>query len=162
MNEEYTKEILLSRLESYKAFHSSSILHKKIRRPNFPEDISENIVKNFLDFETTWKKETGDLYSEKIGKIEIKCFSSDGPISFGPKEEWEILYVLDAKNFKNNIFKIHQVDLSSKQFRNIQVSKSQTFGDQILQSRRPRICWQSLYAKIKNHVTSTKIFLASD
>ena len=78
MNKEYTKEILLSRLESYKKFHSSSSLHKKIRKPNFPEDISENIVKNFLEFETTWKEKTGDLFSKKFGKIEIKCFSSDG------------------------------------------------------------------------------------
>ena len=162
MNKEYTKEILLSRLESYKKFHSSSSLHKKIRKPNFPEDISENIVKNFLEFETTWKEKTGDLFSKKFGKIEIKCFSSDGPISFGPKEEWEILYVLDAKNFANNVFELHKVNLSSKQFRDIQVSKKQKFSDQILQSRRPRICWSSLYKKIENHVSSTKIFLAID
>jgi hypothetical protein len=33
-----------------------------------------------------------------------------------------------------------------------QVSKSQTFEDQTIQGRRPRITWNSLYPQIYDHV----------
>lgn len=159
----YTKEILISRLRSYKMFYNSAKLHKGIRKPNFPEDISENIVKFHLNYKTTWKSKTGgDLYSDRFGKIEIKCFSSDGPISFGPSERWNILYILDAREFQNDIFTIHKINLTSEGFKKVRVSKKQTFGEQILQKRRPRIPWKSLQNQITSHLESTKICLAND
>lgn len=157
----YTKEILVSRLNSYKIFYNSSKLHDKIRKPNFPEDISENIVKYFLNFNTTWKESPGDLNSDEFGKIEIKCFSSVGPISFGPSEKWNILCIVDARDFLNDNFIIHRVNLNSTQFGKIQVSKKQTYREQILQSRRPRICWSSLEKQIKNYIESVNICLAN-
>lgn len=147
---EYCKEILTCRLNSYIEYHNSSKLHEKIRKPNFPEDISENIVKLYVN-DCEWKQKSGDLYSEINGKIEVKCFSSHGPISFGPKESWDILFIVDATDFINS---------KSCDF-NIKISKSQTFLDQILEKRRPRICWKKLYPQIKDFSSFEKICLAN-
>lgn len=58
----YSFEILKERVKSYKAYSLSSKLHKSIRRSIFPEDVSENIVKFFLDGETITP---GDLIMER-------------------------------------------------------------------------------------------------
>ena len=157
----YTKNILINRLTSYKNFYNSSKLHKKIRKPNFPEDISENLVKITISEQCTWKEKSGDLYSEVLGKIEIKCFSSTGPISFGPCEKWDILYIVDASEFESDNFTIHKINMSSEEFGEIRISKSQLYKDQVNQKRRPRIVWKNLQKQISNHTTSEKICLAS-
>lgn len=156
----YCKEILTCRLNSYIEYHNSSKLHEKIRKPNFPEDISENIVKLYLLNDCEWKQKSGDLYSEINGKIEVKCFSSRGPISFGPKESWDILFIVDATDFINSKFVIHKINIKSCDF-DIKISKSQTFLDQILEKRRPRICWKKLYPQIKDFSSFEKICLAN-
>jgi hypothetical protein len=148
---EYSVEILNNRIKSYKAYSLSSKLHKSIRRANFPEDISENIVKFFLDCE---KIIPGDLYSVKYGKIEVKCFSSTGPISFGPRETWETLIVLDATNFLDDIYTVHVVSISSRDF-DVKINKKETYKDQVYQKRRPRISWKSLKTQV---ISQTKSF----
>jgi len=61
---------------------------------NFPSHISENIVKFALfkkyNIMPNWDTKTGDLDLFNL-KIEVKGFSSTGPSSFGPTEEWDIL-----------------------------------------------------------------------
>jgi hypothetical protein len=75
----YTKNILINRLTSYKNFYNSAKLHKKIRKPNFPEDISENLVKFTISENCAWKEKPGDLYSEVLGKImEARAEKIDG------------------------------------------------------------------------------------
>lgn len=147
----YSLEILYKRIKEYKSYSLSSQLHSSIRRPNFPEDISENIVKLYLNCK---KVSPGDLFSDKYGKIEVKCFSSSGPISFGPKENWDTLIILDATQFYNDVYTLHIINTSSKNF-NIKINKKETYQDQVLQKRRPRLSWQNLYKQIDCH---TKIF----
>ena len=129
-------------------------LNIKIRLPSIPEDISENIVKFIIhkngDKTSTWSCSTGDLYSEIEGKQECKCFTSNGPISFTPCSEWDIIYFLDSRDWLNNNFKLYKVNLkkSSEEWKNIPVNKTQTFQDQCNQGRRPRIEWDMLYKYI--------------
>ena len=104
---------------------NNSLQFKKIRNPNFPSEISENIVRLYLNkngLNCIWSKNGGDLLNIKNNiKIEVKAFTSSGPTSFGPKESWKELYVLDCTQFENNIFILYQIKLSnnSKKFRSI-------------------------------------------
>ena len=107
----------------------------KLRNPNFPSEISENIVRLIIYKKIgkmpKWKNtKKGDLYLENIGQIEIKAFSSDGPTSFGPKEAWKILYFIDCKEFMKKKFKVYEINLenTSDIFRNIKLTKKETFG----------------------------------
>lgn len=90
--------------------------YKKIRLPNYPSDISENIVKFVLlkkyKICGNWDTKSGDLYLlDKI--IEIKGFSSEGPSSFGPTEKWDWLYFIDCKDTLNKNFKVYEIKLSN-------------------------------------------------
>lgn len=160
--EKYTKEILLKRINAFKTFYNSCALHKDIRRPNFPEDISENIVRLSYFKDSKWKSGvSGDLVCDNFGKIEVKCVNSTGPISFGPTEKWDILCIVDARLFIENIFTIHKINIKNDDF-HIQVSKKQSYKDQVLQKRRPRICLKNLLVQIKDEdISSEKIILPS-
>jgi hypothetical protein len=134
----------------------------KIRYPSLPEHISENIVKFILqnklqDTTCSWNCK-GDLQSEREGKQECKCFTSDGPPSFTPSSAWDVIYFLDARDWLNDHFILHRVPLkrTSDEWKSIKVSKAQTFEDQCKQGRRPRITWEALSPQIATHVT--KIF----
>jgi hypothetical protein len=151
----YTKEILRTRINNFKEFYESATLHPKIRKPNFPEDISENIVKFYIGT-CEWNKKAGDLTKNDNKKIEVKCVNSSGPISFGPKEYWDELYIVDAKLFKKDIYTIHKININSKNF-NPKISKTQTFKNQVFEKRRPRIRLDTLLDQISS--TSENIFL---
>lgn len=111
---------------------------KKIRRPNFPEVVSEHLVHFLLKEKSTWDTPVGDLLGNNGEKIEVKCSSSDGPLSFGPTQEWDILYCVDARNYENNQFKIFKIT-SKDSFLNVNVNQKEKMIDQIKQKRRPRI-----------------------
>lgn len=136
-----------------------------IRHQNTPEDITENIAKIIIrkfenDNSCVWCKGvdkkhglTGDLYSNKYDKnapIEIKSFTSDGPSQFGPKKKFGVLYFLDLRKWLDDEIVLWKVNLTdtSNEFRNIKVNKTQTMGEQLLENRRPRITWDSLYPQI--------------
>ena len=80
-------------MEAHKVYCSTikklneKLSKRKIRNPNFPSEISENIVriilKNKCGIDTTW--DSPDL-RHNGKKIEVKAFSSKGPTSFGPTE----------------------------------------------------------------------------
>lgn len=100
---------------------------KKIRNENFPSEISENIAKFAIakkyKIMPCWDTSTGDLdFMDK--KLEIKGFSSNGPSSFGPTEKWDMLYFVDAINFKEKNFKVWEIKLSntSEKWRNLVIS----------------------------------------
>jgi hypothetical protein len=129
----------------------------KIRLPCIPEHISENLIK-FMVYKSekikcNWNCK-GDLITNKY-IIECKCITSDGPISFGPCEKWNFLYVLDGRKWiETGIFKLYKINLTndSHEWKNIKVNKTQTFSDQCKQKRRPRIKWNALKKQIKMHI----------
>jgi hypothetical protein len=159
----YTKDLLKEQYALHKAYYNSrknttKKIGVKVRLPFIPEDISENIVKFILrnklnDTTSTWDCIKGDLQSKKEGKQECKCFTSDAPISFTPSSEWDVIYFLDARNWLNNKFILYRVLLkrTSSEWKNIKISKTQSFEDQIKQSRRPRIIWEYLQPQISSY-----------
>jgi len=162
INDSYTENILQ---EHYSAFRTYVIainkineklnLSKKIRACNFPEGLSENIVKfiihNKLNDKTTiWDCKSGDLYSQIEKKLEVKCFASDAPISFSPNSNWSVIYFLDARKLFDNYIVLYRCSLipTSDKWKQIKFNKNETFEDQIKLNRRPRIIWKSLYKNI--------------
>tara|TARA_Y100001980_G_C14549260_1_gene331023 strand:- start:670 stop:1299 length:630 start_codon:yes stop_codon:yes gene_type:complete len=157
----YDEELLKERFNIHKSYILSSMnVSKKtgitIRLPGIPEDISENFIKmiihnKFNDKTCVWNCK-GDLESQKEGKQECKCFTSDAPISFTPSSNWDVIYFLDARNWLHDKFILYKVSLirTSEKWKNIKMNKTQTFEDQCKQGRRPRICWKSLYSMIES------------
>jgi hypothetical protein len=156
----YTKDILIEQYNLHKAYvegRKASALKLKItiRLPNIPEDISENLIKFIIhklgDKTSDWSCSKGDLFSKVEGIQECKCFTSDGPLSFSPKTDWNAIYFLDARRWLSNQFKLYKISLkkSDPKWLNIQVSKTQTFEDQMKQGRRPRIGWNNLVPQIE-------------
>lgn len=132
----------------------------KVRLPSIPEDISENIVKFILhhklrDPTSRWDCGKGDLHSQIEGRQECKCFTSDGPLSFTPTSEWDVIYFLDARDWLSDRLVLHRIRLkrTSDEWMRIQVSKTQTFADQTLQGRRPRINWNDLQKQVAPYCT---------
>lgn len=173
--DDYTESVLRECL----SVHKDYVLKRKeikartgldIRLANMPEDISENISKFIIRFHvgdvtSQWTKaikgKAGDLTSCVEKTQEVKCFTSDGPPSFGPNEKWDVIYFLDARKWLEDRFVLWRVPLSnaSAEWKAIKMSKTQTAEDQNEQGRRPRITWDSLYPQIKDY--TTKIFEGS-
>jgi hypothetical protein len=166
-NDNYTKEVLMEQYYLHKNYVKNRIettkkLGVKVRLPSIPEDISENIIKFILhsklnDISSRWNC-SGDLISEKEGKQECKCFTSDGPASFTPSSEWNIIYFLDARDWLNDKFVLFRIPLkrSSDEWKNIKVNKNQTFEDQCKQGRRPRLTWDAL--EIQLNIFCEKVY----
>jgi hypothetical protein len=161
----YTPEVLREQYSTHKQYviartESTKKTGVKVRLPSIPEDISENFLKfvihNHLgDTTSRWDCNNGDLLSEKEGKEESKCFTSDGPPSFTPSSEWNVIYFIDAREWLSDKFVVYRIPLkrTSDEWKNIKISKTQTFEDQIKQGRRPRIPWTKLYPQIASHCT---------
>jgi hypothetical protein len=129
------------------------------RLPSIPEDITENLIKFALhvrhDPTSQWgTKHAGDLFSLKEGKQECKCFTSVGPISFTPSSDWDVIYFLDATGWLNDQFLLYRAPLrmSSREWKAIKINKTQTYGDQSEQGRRPRIGWSQLHPQLSPHL----------
>ncbi len=126
-------------------------LQKKIRMSNFPSEISEIIVKYIIESiynrPINWMTKSGDL-SDNNQKLEVKCFSSTGPSSFGPTECWHKLYFLDATDYMNYNFKCYEINLSNVEFGFVKVSLNQTYFEQCQEKRRPRLCFSQLKAQL--------------
>ena len=163
MNEErYTMELLTEQFNLHTMYVKGRIdttkkTGVKVRLPSIPEDISENIVKFIIhnklgDKTSRWDCKKGDLHSQIEGTQECKCFTSDGPLSFTPSSDWDVIYFLDAREWLKKHFKLYKVSLkrTSTEWKNIKVNKSQTFDDQAKQGRRPRITWDSLKPQIES------------
>ena len=130
--------------------------------PNFPSEISENIVKYAFykkyKFYPQWNIKSGDLIVPIKNNniiIKVKSFSSLGPSSFGPNEKWDILYFVYAINYIKQKFIIYEIKLSnsSEIFSNIKINKNETYKFQCLQKRRPRINFYNLFPQIKKYTT---------
>jgi hypothetical protein len=145
--------IFLDKHKEYVSFLIQSKL--KIRLPNFPEHISESIIKFVIHYRgdvSTSKMMSGDLNSVTDGKQECKSFMSNGPISFSPTAEWNIIYFLDAREWIKDRYIVFRVNLSnrSEHWKKIKVNRTQTFEAQCIQKRRPRITWKFLYPQIQD------------
>jgi hypothetical protein len=162
-DDSYTCELLKEQYAMHKAYVVGRIkttknIGIKVRLPCIPEDISENLMKYIIqnklhDKTSRWDCKEGDLLSQKEGKQECKCFTSDGPLSFTPSSEWNVIYFLDARDWLNDNFALYRIPLTrtSPEWKNIKVSKTQTFEDQTKQGRRPRITWESLKPQIDDY-----------
>ncbi len=163
LSDNYTENILK---EQY-LLHQTYVINRKkysklvgitIRLPSIPEDISENIIKfiirNKMGKMSTWNCSTGDLYSHDEGKQECKCFTSNGPLSFTPTSHWDVIYFLDARKWLENKFVLYRIELTktSDQWKNIMVNKKQSFHDQCLQCRRPRLVWSLIYSQLESYI----------
>lgn len=160
LNDNYTFEILDKCIDKYiddLQFNSeinARMSKKKRRNENFPSDISENIAK-FAVFKKyhvmpCWDTHKGDIAIDKIGlfkQLEIKGFMSSGPASFGPKEAWDILYFVDARDIYNKNFKVYEVKMTNKNeiFRNIKISKTENYGIIADSGRRPRGSFDTVF-----------------
>lgn len=160
----YTEELLKEQYSMHKSYVNGRInttikIGVKVRLPSIPEDISENIIKYIIrnklhDTTTRWDCKNGDLQSQKEGTQECKCFTSDGPPSFTPSSDWDVIYFLDARKWLfNDKFILYRIPLkrTSTEWKNIKVNKNQTFEDQTKQGRRPRITWESLQSQIQTY-----------
>lgn len=145
------KQYLQNYLEQCKIIEGINCSKRRVRRPNFPEVISEHIVYYYLvknepgDF--AWDIQSGDLTRELDGnvlKIEVKCTSSDGPLSFGPTQHWDELFFVDASRFEKSSFTIYKVNCNKEHFHGLKVNNEQTIGEQSDQMRRPRISFVKL------------------
>lgn len=140
---------------------NKKLKRKKIRLSNFPSHVSENIVKfvikHVYGFMPKWDIKCGDL---SIGHLRIEVKGSlnleNGPSSFGPSEKWNIIYFVDGTENHLKKYKVYEINLSNKseEWKNIRVNKTQTFYDQCIQKRRPRINFK----KIQDQVECRLIF----
>ena len=130
----------------------------KIRRPNFPSEISENIVKYAINKKykimPVWKLNGGDL-TIMNKKIEVKGFSKlEPPSSFGPTEKWDTLYFVDCCNYIKKHFQVYEIKLNnnSKIFRSLQINykKRETFENQCNDGKRPRISFLKIQQQLTN------------
>jgi hypothetical protein len=132
---------------------NQKLTNKKIRNINFPSEISENLVRIILKDKynklTSWNIKKGDLTNNKE-KLEVKCFSSNGPSSFGPTEIWDTLYFVNAINYKEKKFKVYEINLSNKNniWKNLKINNKQTFEDQCKQKRRPRLLFNNIQKQL--------------
>lgn len=167
MEDIYTKQVLEDRWINYASGYNAVQKYKKmglpIRCQNPPEDITENITKFIIqnydnDPSCKWAKcigKTGDLYSEKYTDeypIEVKSFTSDGPMQFGPDKKFGVLYFLDLRQFTNNSISLWKLPVhsDSSEFQQIYVNKKETIQIQSSQGRRPHISWDKFYQQIKD------------
>lgn len=155
MTKEMIVELLDKYIDNYRFLQqiNRKLSIKKCRMDNFPSHISENIVKFAIlkkyNVMPNWDTMSGDLQLFNM-KIEVKGFSSNGPSSFGPTEEWDLLYFVDCTDFTNKNFKVYEIRLSNKStsWKNIKVSKKETIHDQNIQKRRPHIQFSSIRSQI--------------
>jgi hypothetical protein len=131
----------------------------KPRRSNIPEDISENLarhilIKTKLDTELSRDVSSGDLHGKRLKRIEIKTCTSDGPMSFGPKECWDNL-VIQTIDIKTHGVKLYLINLSNKSpiLRKIRISKMENYGECCSKGKRPHITMDSFIKQLpKNRV----------
>lgn len=160
--DKFTKIVLKEFIIKYNSLYefysmlNEELQHKKIRKPNYPSEISENIVKFAIIKKykayPNWNTKNGDLVLDGK-KIEVKAsinLFGGGTSSFGPKEKWEKIYFVDCIKHNYLIFKVYEINLSndSEIWKKIKVNKNETYEDQCSQKRRPRLTFTQLKKQI--------------
>ena len=128
---------------------------RRVRRPNFPECVSEYIVYKVLNDNAIRRDiSSGDLV-RLHERIEVKC-TQHGPISFGPTERWDHLYILHVDRTQYRLYHIALSNLSDE-WKSVKVTKLQTFSDQASQGRRPRLTLGQLLEQVPHAMVSCGI-----
>lgn len=83
-------------------------------------------------------------------RVEIKSFTSPGPMSFGPNERWDTLLVLDGIEHRDMKFKLYEIPYSnaSLTWSDLKMNKEETFHEQCEQKRRPRTGFDSIHEQL--------------
>jgi hypothetical protein len=129
---------------------------KKIRTINYPSEITENIAKFAIAKKYkvmgNWDIKPGDL--KVLDKhIEVKGgFIENGPPTFGPKEKWDWIYFVDCDKTLDKKFKVYEIKKTNIDFHTLKVNQNQTFGDQCLQGRRPRLVFSSIKEQLGDNI----------
>ena len=124
---------------------------KLIRNPNFPSELSENLVKlvweKRLNKKIEWKIGS-DLLIDKQQKHEVKCFVS-GPSSFSPILTFKSIFFLDASYSHEGIFILYHINCNGEMFSKLNCTLSETFLDFQLKKKRPRCCFFFLLKQLR-------------
>lgn len=155
--------------EGYMDFRHMFLKAKRIgsasRVPNFPEPVSEQMVCFLLQrlrgWDVRWDPAMpGDLQWQD-SRLEVKCVSSAGPITFGPHEEWEKLYILEhmilrertrGRPHKTRVC-CWEIDARHDDalWNVVKVSKHCSFSQQRDQGKRPHITLERLKEQVPMH-----------
>jgi hypothetical protein len=104
------------------------------------------------------KVKKGDLIenlSNNQIQIEVKCVSSNGPITFGPNEKWNKIYFVNAT--QPRFYKVFELNMCDDEFSEIlKVNKTQNMNDQRKEKRRPRVLFQQIKEQFKNKLCLVK------
>jgi len=129
--------------------------NKKIRKINYPSEITENIVKYVMakkyNVMGNWDSKPGDL--KVLDKqIEVKGgFIENGPPTFGPNEQWDWIYFVDCEGTFDKIYKVYEIKKSNIYFRSLRVNNHEYFGNHCDQGRRPRLVFKEIKKQIGVH-----------
>jgi len=134
---------------------NQNLKKKKIRKSNFPSHVSENIVKFWFSKKyniiPTWDTKKGDLIINNI-QIEVKASInlSNSLSTFGPTEKWNRIYFVDGENTCIKKYKIYEIKLSNVHpiWKNLKVNSKESYHDQCVQKRRPRMTWNTIYKQL--------------
>lgn len=133
-----------------------SLTKKKIRKTNYPSEITENIAKFAIakkyKIMGNWDIKPGDLTVLKK-QIEVKGgFIEHGPPTFGPDEKWDWIYFVDCEETFKMKYKVYEIKKSNIYFHNLMVNNTETFGNQCIQRRRPRLVFSSIKEQLGENV----------
>jgi hypothetical protein len=86
-----------------------------------------------------------DIHRPVNEKIEIKAYTSTGPSSFGPNEQWHSLYFLDCRAYDQFHFKLYQIRLSNRDdtWRRLRFNSKETFDTIAKSGKRPRLSFEN-------------------
>lgn len=105
----------------------------------------------------------GDLLvvAPEVKRVEVKCFAGAGPASFGHSRLWDELWWMDARRLVSEsrvaIYKT-AVPFESDTIRRIPVTRNETFGDQCMARRRPKLTFE----RFVEHVGEERIEMVYD
>lgn len=128
------------------------------KAPVLPEDVTENLVRMYIERwegrECWWGKTAGvngDLWIGGGKKGEVKGFASRGPLSFGPRNRFDELWFVDARDLvgKGGV-RMYKSELSfdSDAIQDIWVNRRERFRDQCRAGRRPRVAFERFVEQV--------------
>ena len=141
-----------NKVSEVRSYINPNLMNKKIRKINYPSEITENIAKFAIAKKykvmPNWDTKPGDL--KMLSKqLEVKGgFIENGPPTFGPTEKWDWIYFVDCNRTLSMNFKVYEIKMSNIHFHKLNVNKSEKFGDHCNQGRRPRIVFRSIVEQI--------------
>lgn len=148
---EYKKVVSLLNLKIQSSKNYVKAETKLIRNPNFPSELSENLVKfvekKLSNRELQWNKGS-DLLSIDNKRYEVKCFVS-GPSTFSSKLFFDSIFFLDARYSHQGIFILYKIECDGNIFKRLNVNSTHTFLDFEKTGKRPRCNFFFLLSQLR-------------